>query len=110
MFWASERVTTRVEDIAHCLMGLFGVNMPLLYGEGERAFIRLQEEVIDISGDLLPVRLERDELFRQSGRFRGLLAKSPADFVRARTLSPLSTMRIGIRFSPLIGVSVWTWS
>jgi hypothetical protein len=27
-------------------MGLFNVNMPLLYGEGTRAFIRLQEEII----------------------------------------------------------------
>jgi hypothetical protein len=32
-------------------MGLFGVNMPLLYGEGSRAFIRLQEEIIKISND-----------------------------------------------------------
>lgn len=27
-------------------MGIFGVNMPLLYGEGDRAFIRLQEEIL----------------------------------------------------------------
>ena len=36
---ASQRVTTRDEDIAYCLLGIFDVNMPLLYGEGERAFI-----------------------------------------------------------------------
>jgi hypothetical protein len=41
MSWASKRETTRVEDLAYCLMGIFGVNMPMLYGEGERAFIRL---------------------------------------------------------------------
>lgn len=51
MFWASKRVTTIVEDIAYCLMGLFEVNMPLLYGEGEKAFIRLQEEIMKISED-----------------------------------------------------------
>ncbi|KAK0634092.1 heterokaryon incompatibility protein-domain-containing protein, partial [Immersiella caudata] len=51
MSWASTRQTTRVEDIAYCLLGIFGVNMPLLYGEGERAFIRLQEEIIKISDD-----------------------------------------------------------
>ena len=51
MSWASNRVTTRVEDIAYCLMGLFAVNMPMLYGEGDRAFIRLQEEIIKNSDD-----------------------------------------------------------
>ena len=33
MYWASNRVTSRLEDEAYCLMGLFGVNMPLIYGE-----------------------------------------------------------------------------
>jgi len=42
MSWASERETTRIEDLAYCLLGLFGVNMPLLYGEGSKAFLRLQ--------------------------------------------------------------------
>ena len=41
MSWASERKITRVEDLAYCLMGIFGINMPMLYGEGEKAFIRL---------------------------------------------------------------------
>ncbi|TGJ86423.1 hypothetical protein E0Z10_g2393 [Xylaria hypoxylon] len=45
MSWASNRETTRTEDIAYCLLGLFGVNMPLLYGEGTKAFLRLQEEL-----------------------------------------------------------------
>ncbi|KAI0377247.1 HET-domain-containing protein [Hypomontagnella monticulosa] len=44
--WASNRRTSREEDIAYCLLGLLGVNMPLLYGEGRKAFTRLQEEVI----------------------------------------------------------------
>jgi hypothetical protein len=42
MSWASERETTRIEDLAYCLLGLFGVNMPLLYGEGQKAYLRLQ--------------------------------------------------------------------
>jgi hypothetical protein len=46
MSWASDRETTRVEDTAYCLLGIFNINMPLLYGEGHRAFIRLQEEII----------------------------------------------------------------
>lgn len=45
--WAAKRETTRPEDLAYCLLGVFGVHMPLLYGEGgHSAFIRLQEEII----------------------------------------------------------------
>ncbi|THV00330.1 hypothetical protein K435DRAFT_934148 [Dendrothele bispora CBS 962.96] len=52
MSWAAERRTTRAEDIAYCLMGIFGVGMPTLYGEGAiRAFIRLQEEIIKYNTD-----------------------------------------------------------
>lgn len=46
MSWASKRQTTQVEDLAYCLLGIFDVNMPMLYGEGHKAFIRLQEEII----------------------------------------------------------------
>jgi hypothetical protein len=52
MSWAASRQTTRPEDIAYCLMGLFDVNMPLLYGEGEgKAFTRLQEEILKVTED-----------------------------------------------------------
>ncbi|KAH8901249.1 hypothetical protein GQ53DRAFT_775862 [Thozetella sp. PMI_491] len=51
MSWLSRRVTTRVEDIAYCALGIFDINMPLLYGEGMKAFIRLQEEIIKVSND-----------------------------------------------------------
>jgi hypothetical protein len=52
MSWAAKRVTTRAEDMAYCLMGIFDVNMPLLYGEGgEKAFVRLQEEIMKDSDD-----------------------------------------------------------
>ena len=51
MKWASKRVATREEDIAYSLLGVFGVNMPLLYGEGSRAFRRLQTEIIRTSDD-----------------------------------------------------------
>ena len=46
MSWAAERETTRVEDRAYSLLGIFDLNMPTLYGEGERAFRRLQEEIL----------------------------------------------------------------
>ncbi|KAL6415882.1 hypothetical protein AUP68_00088 [Ilyonectria robusta] len=51
MSWASQRATTRTEDTAYCLLGIFNVNMPLLYGEGDGAFRRLQEEIIKYSND-----------------------------------------------------------
>ncbi|KAF2664299.1 HET-domain-containing protein [Microthyrium microscopicum] len=52
MSWAANRVTTRKEDVAYCLMGLFEVSMPPLYGEGaEEAFLRLQEEILKRSAD-----------------------------------------------------------
>ena len=41
MSWASMRDTTRVEDMAYLLLGLFRINMPLLYGEGPRSFARV---------------------------------------------------------------------
>ncbi len=44
--WAAMRQTTREEDQAYCLLGLVGVNMPMLYGEGKRAFYRLQLQII----------------------------------------------------------------
>ncbi len=49
--WASKRVTTRTEDVAYCLLGLMGVNMPMLYGEGGNAFARLQLELLKNSND-----------------------------------------------------------
>ena len=51
MSWASHRITTRDEDIAYCLMGIFGINMPILYGEGRAAFTRLQHNIIQSSYD-----------------------------------------------------------
>lgn len=46
MSWAAHRGTSRTEDIAYCLIGIFDINMPLIYGEGMKAFHRLQEEII----------------------------------------------------------------
>ena len=51
MSWAAHRTTTRVEDKAYSLMGLLDVNMPMLYGEGKKAFHRLQLEIMRTSND-----------------------------------------------------------
>ncbi|RYC60325.1 hypothetical protein CHU98_g5883 [Xylaria longipes] len=74
MVWASRRTTTRAEDRAYSLMGLFDVNMPLLYGEGgERAFERLQDEIIKRTND-------QSILLHGSKHYINHLAKSPDDF------------------------------
>ncbi|PTB59978.1 hypothetical protein M431DRAFT_514519 [Trichoderma harzianum CBS 226.95] len=51
MSWAALRQTSRLEDVAYCLLGLFDINMPMIYGEGDRAFIRLQEAIMTSTPD-----------------------------------------------------------
>ena len=51
MSWAADRKTTREEDRAYSLLGLLGVHMPMMYGEGKNAFRRLQLEVIRMTND-----------------------------------------------------------
>ncbi len=51
MSWFGLRETTRPEDEAYCLLGLFNIHMPPLYGEGRHAFRRLQEEIMKQSAD-----------------------------------------------------------
>ncbi|KXX81004.1 Vegetative incompatibility protein HET-E-1 [Madurella mycetomatis] len=78
MSWAAKRVTTRIEDCAYCLLGLFGINMPMLYGENEKAFIRLQEEIMKDSSDE-SLFAWRDEN-ANTDALTGLLASSPSMF------------------------------
>jgi hypothetical protein len=77
MSWAASRATSRLEDVAYCLMGLFDVNMPMLYGEGTHAFIRLQEEIIRRTEDYTIFAWTADPLNNMP---RGLFASFPADF------------------------------
>jgi hypothetical protein len=81
MYWAAKRETTRAEDIAYCLTGLFDVHMPLLYGEGTKAFIRLQEEILKISDDesLFAHSIPRGHI-QVISSFSDLLARSPVCF------------------------------
>jgi len=89
MQWAAERKTTRKEDQAYSLMGIFGINMPLLYGEGPRAFQRLQEEIMKLTEDYTLfawneyVKDDSDNsqsLDLAPGNSGGILAESPARF------------------------------
>lgn len=99
MSWASRRQTTRSEDVAYSLMGLFNVSMPVLYGEGStRAFKRLQNEIMQTSFD--------QTIFAWRGDYAssGLLAKSPSDFRNTpplelwspSSLSPFSMTNLGL--------------
>ncbi|KAE9368309.1 HET-domain-containing protein, partial [Stipitochalara longipes BDJ] len=83
MSWAAGRKTTRVEDRAYSLMGIFGVNMPPLYGEGNKAFIRLQEEIMRQSFD--------HTLFawQPSRSGCGFLAESPDQFSNCGNIVPI---------------------
>lgn len=83
MSWISRRETSRVEDIAYCLLGIFDVNMPLLYGEGEKAFLRLELEIIKQSDD--------ESIFAWTSPFyagsSGLLALWPSAFANSADIS-----------------------
>lgn len=88
MSWASSRQTTRIEDMAYCLMGLFDIKMPLLYGEGRMAFMRLQEQILAQSTD------ESIFAWVSSDRgYCGLLAEWPSDFSKSgKILQSISYM------------------
>ncbi|RTE80196.1 hypothetical protein BHE90_005285 [Fusarium euwallaceae] len=77
--WAATRETTRIEDQAYSLMGLFNVNMPLLYGEGNKAFFRLQMEILQSSNDQSIFAWRHDP---QKGKrtYSSILATSLSDF------------------------------
>ncbi|ETS75102.1 hypothetical protein PFICI_13586 [Pestalotiopsis fici W106-1] len=84
MSWASSREATRIEDIAYCLLGIFNINMPLLYGEEEKAFLRLQEEIIKTCPDpsIFAWKLPSAEVTTDnaSDLLHGVLAPSPEYF------------------------------
>ncbi|KAI0179550.1 HET-domain-containing protein [Hypoxylon sp. FL1284] len=86
MSWAAKRTTQRIEDRAYSLMGLFDVNMPMIYGERGQAFIRLQEHIIAKSADesifVWSLDLLEDSTRDAKQVHCGLLASSPACFAR----------------------------
>ncbi|CAF9903978.1 MAG: hypothetical protein HETSPECPRED_003285 [Heterodermia speciosa] len=87
MSWASRRTTARREDIAYCLLGLFDLNMPLLYGEGEKAFFRLQYELLQSGGEDESILAWEDRAYQPSTF--GLLAPSPAAFASSGNIETI---------------------
>lgn len=108
MSWAARRDTTYVEDQAYCLMGLFCVNMPPIYGEDSNAFLRLQKEIVNgipdqsifAWGESCTLRSSREGTpgERWTSTF-AFFAEAPFGFApardithwRSRTLHPAST-------------------
>lgn len=86
MSWASHREATRAEDVAYSLMGIFDINMPMLYGERHKAFIRLQEEILRYSDDETIFAWAEPHI--ESGFKSGLLASSPKCFQHCRHMRP----------------------
>ncbi|PVF95712.1 hypothetical protein CPB86DRAFT_562210 [Serendipita vermifera] len=75
MSWASRRRTTRIEDMAYCLIGIFRVNLSISYGEKEGAFYRLQAEILQNTDDRT--------LFNWKGQasaYNSMFASSPEGF------------------------------
>ncbi|KAK4197898.1 heterokaryon incompatibility protein-domain-containing protein [Triangularia verruculosa] len=79
MSWASKRTTTRLEDESYCLFGILEVNIPLMYGEGDMAFCRLQEEVIKRNNDY-SIFAWNPTSNENLHRYCSMLASSPSDF------------------------------
>jgi hypothetical protein len=81
--WASKRETSRLEDRAYHLLGIFDIAMPLVYGEGTNAFYRLQEEILRSTCDLsllawTPTKIDAD--------YCGFFATSVTDFEKCHNM------------------------
>ncbi|OTA58900.1 HET-domain-containing protein [Hypoxylon sp. EC38] len=99
MSWAAGRSTSRSEDIAYSLLGIFQVNMPLLYGEGEAAFTRLQEEIIKSSDDQTILAWGLKKPISRLWGASHALATSPSDFAECSDLISLGAAEPGDSFS-----------
>ncbi|KAI4157198.1 MAG: hypothetical protein LQ342_008470 [Letrouitia transgressa] len=81
MSWASKRETSRPEDMAYCLLGILGVTMTIEYSEGRKAFIRLQEILIE--------RIPDESIFawwKEGIHTHGILASWPSYFEFSQAL------------------------
>ncbi|CAK3996492.1 Hypothetical predicted protein [Lecanosticta acicola] len=86
MSWAAHRDCALPEDRAYSLVGLFGVNMSPLYGEGEKkAFLRLQEQIMKNSEDHSIFAWSDPQVGDQ---LHGLLADSPRAFAHSGDFEP----------------------
>ncbi|RYO03603.1 hypothetical protein AA0121_g13009 [Alternaria tenuissima] len=94
MSWAAGRQTKRKEDSAYCLLGLFNVHMPLIYGEGDQAFQRLQEEIVKRHNDITIFAWNRPPSLLHDRQYIGLFATSPAEFASSFAIRPFTDVFI----------------
>jgi hypothetical protein len=99
MSWAAFRQTTRPEDRAYSLLGLFNITLPSVYGEGHQAFLRLQEAILTRSPDhsLFAWTLGSPRELPTSKRGRKcnpycILAPSPDCFYTSSSIVPFRKM------------------
>jgi hypothetical protein len=99
--WSANRFTTREEDLAYSLLGIFNVNIPLMYGEGPRAFLRLQKEILQATNDhtmflwglLTDAQYQATIGMRKGEKLTGLIAQSPRDFHRIGFSDQIESLR-----------------
>ncbi|KAL6892130.1 hypothetical protein GGI43DRAFT_196890 [Trichoderma evansii] len=88
MSWAANRETKRKEDIAYCLLGIFNITMPMIYGEGgDQAFFRLQEQIMKVIGDdsILAWGFTNESSATKTSKATAgnIMAKAPLDFANS---------------------------
>jgi len=86
MSWAANRRTKRIEDRAYSLLGLFSIHLPLLYGEGDKAFQRLQLEILQKFSDESIFAWQSPSETPDQPRL--CLARSPDYFLCCRNMQP----------------------
>ncbi|KAF8199027.1 hypothetical protein BJ912DRAFT_686506 [Pholiota molesta] len=111
---AAKRQVTREEDIAYCLMGIFGVSISTAYGEGgDRAFFRLVEEIFRSTKDV-------SDIFNWAGNHKHNLSQQPTslfpsgpndylnrqEFRPWRPIEPLTFTHLGLRIPILLMCAV----
>ncbi|UKZ79887.1 hypothetical protein TrVFT333_007650 [Trichoderma virens FT-333] len=91
--WASRRSTTRIEDQAYSLIGLFDITMPLLYGEGHEAFTRFLGEIIGKYPD--------HSFFASQLRYVDFLPRSPKEFCDSRNVVIGNSPQLQKHYTPV---------
>lgn len=116
---ASRRETTRKEDVSYCLLGIFNVHIPLIYGEGERAFERLLSEIVKQDNDLSILAWDdsrSQQLLERGNELPGmsLLPPSPSYFAGskdidrvARQFPELTLTNRGLLITPDVPICVF---
>ncbi|KAK0746758.1 heterokaryon incompatibility protein-domain-containing protein [Schizothecium vesticola] len=86
MSWMSKRETTQPEDMAYSILGIFGIFIPIIYGEGIHAFLRLQKAIMEKNDDHSIFCWEWDHTVDPS--WASVFAPSPRAFANSAKYSP----------------------